>query len=428
MTWNSFGEYNASEVKPCTTDCGLCQKVCPFGVSKENESTIGERLYGAIPGIHHCSETGYYLATYVGHSEKHRPTSASGGAVTCLLETLLSNDAVDHVICVAPTSDPEKLFEFKVFSTLNEVRTGAGSAYYPVEMSAAIREVLETPGRYAIVGLPCFIKAVRLAQKSSIKLRERIIVTIGLVCGQLKNKHFTDYIASLAGVREKVTGVHYRGKERDQPANNYHFTFTTDGSEKHRIFWDEGISEAWTNRWFTPEACNYCDDVFAECADITCMDAWLPEYSADYRGTSLMLVRSPLVQELIEQGHGINIKPISIERVMQSQAGVVAVKRHQLAYRLYLNERQGHTAPVKRVAPARPKNFFLRQEVALKERMRNISHDRWATGLTDAEKFRDGMRPHLKRLAARRRLSYAITLPVKALRFVRRRYGGNDNV
>ena len=119
--------------------------------------------------------------------------------MTCLLETLLSNDAVDHVICVAPTSDPEKLFEFKVFSTLNEVRTGAGSAYYPVEMSAAIREVLETPGRYAIVGLPCFIKAVRLAQKSSIKLRERIIVTIGLVCGQLKNKHFTDYIALSPG-------------------------------------------------------------------------------------------------------------------------------------------------------------------------------------------------------------------------------------
>lgn len=33
-----------------------------------------------------------------------------------------------------------------------------------------------------------------------------------------------------------------------------------------------------------PRACNYCDDVFAECADVTCMDAWLPEYSQDHRG------------------------------------------------------------------------------------------------------------------------------------------------
>ena len=77
MTWNRFGEYNASEIKPCTTDCGLCQKVCPFGGLEEDESTIGERLYGAVPGIQHRSETGYYLAAYVGHSEKHRPTSAS---------------------------------------------------------------------------------------------------------------------------------------------------------------------------------------------------------------------------------------------------------------------------------------------------------------------------------------------------------------
>ena len=143
---------------------------------------------------------------------------------TWLLEELLSNSIVDHVICVAPTGDPERLFEFKVFSTPNEVRTGAGSAYYPIEMSAAIREVLETPGRYAIVGLPCFIKAVRLAQRSSAKLRERIVVTIGLVCGQMKSKYFTDYIAALAGVRGTVIGV-YRGKEQDQPASNFTFHF-----------------------------------------------------------------------------------------------------------------------------------------------------------------------------------------------------------
>ena len=83
---------------------------------------------------------------------------------------------------------------------------------------------------------------------------------------------------------------------------------------------------------------------------------------------------------------------------------------------------------MKRVAPAKPKNILLRQEFALKEKMQIMSHDRWATGLTDAEKFRNGMKPHLKRLAMRRRLSYAITFPVKALRFIRRRCGGNDNV
>lgn len=425
MQWNRYGEYNPVEVSPCTTECGLCTKVCPFATSGENEDTIGERLYGALPGIQHRSETGYYLASYVGYSEKHRPTSSSGGVATWLLETLLAEGIVDHVICVAPTAgDPERLFSFQVFDTAEDVRTGAGSAYYPVEMSEVIRQVLEVPGRYAVTGLPCFIKAIRLAQQRNKKLRERIVVTVGLVCGQLKSRHFTDYVAALAGVQGEVTGVRYRGKSPDRPANNFYFSFTTADGKERRIFWNEGIAEAWTNRWFTPGACNYCDDVFSECADVTCMDAWLPEYSRESRGTSLVLVRSLLVQEVLERGQGISLDPIPVERVVQSQAGVVAVKREHLAYRLYLG-RQG--VPEKRVAPARPRSPFLRQEVVLKERMRVASRDLWSTGDRDAEHLREAMEPDLRRLVTVRQISKIIMFPVRTLRYIRRKFGGNNH-
>jgi len=424
MQWNRYGEYNPVAVSPCTTECGLCLKVCPFADSGENEDTIGERLYGAVPGIQHRSETGYYLTSYVGYSEKHRPTSASGGMATWLLEALLAERIVDHVICVAPTGDPEKLFAFQVFDTAEEVRTGAGSAYYPVEMSGVIRQVLEVPGRYAVTGLPCFLKAVRLAQQRNKKLRERIVVTVGLVCGQLKSRHFTDYIATLARVRGEVVGVRYRGKSPDQPASNYHYVFTAADGEEQRIFWNEGISEAWTNRWFTPRACSYCDDVFAECADVTCMDAWLPEYSRDSRGTSLVLVRSPAVREVLERGQGISLDSIPVERVIQSQAGVVAIKRQHLACRLYLDP-QG--VPEKRVAPERPKNPFLRQEVVLKERMRVLSRDRWGAGERDGKHLREAMGPDLRRLGAGRQISKIITFPVRILWYIRRKVGGNNH-
>ena len=421
MQWNRYGEYNPVAVSPCTTECGLCLKVCPFADSGENEDTIAERLYGAVPEIQHRAETGYYLASYVGYSEEHRATSASGGMATWLLETLLAEGIVDHVICVAPTGDSERLFAFQVFDTPEEVRTGAGSAYYPVELSGVIRQVLEVPGRYAVTGLPCFLKAIRLAQQRNKKLREQIVITVGFTCGQLKSRHFTDYVAALAGVRGEVTAVRYRGKSPDQPASNYHYVFTTADGEERKIFWNEGIAEAWTNRWFTPAACNYCDDVFAECADVTCMDAWLPEYSRDSRGTSLVLVRSPLVREVVERGQGISLDPIPVERVVQSQSGVVAVKRQHLAYRLYL-DREG--VPEKRVAPERPKNPFLRQEVVLKERMRALSRDRWSAGERDAGRIREAMEPDLRRLAAGRRISKIITFPVRTLRYIRRKVGG----
>lgn len=424
MEWNRYGEYNPVEMTPCTTECGFCLKVCPFATSGENEDTIGERLYGAVPGIQHRSETGYYLTSYVGYSEKHRPTSASGGMATWLLEALLTEGVVDHVICVAPTGDPERLFAFRVFDTPEEVRTGAGSAYYPVEMSEVIRQVLEVPGRYAVTGLPCFIKAIRLAQQRNKKLRERIVVTVGLTCGQLKSRHFTDYVAALAGVQGEVTAVRYRGKSPDRPASNFYFSFTTADGEERKIFWNEGISEAWTNRWFTPRACSYCDDVFAECADVTCMDAWLPEYSQDSRGTSLVLVRSPAVRGVLERGQGVRLDPIPIERVVQSQGGVVTVKREHLAYRLYLD---GEGVSEKRVAPGRPKNPFLRQEVVLEERMRALSRELWGTGERDGEGLGEAMGPDLGQLAVERQISKIIMFPVRTLRYIRRKVGGNNH-
>ena len=354
MQWNRYGEYNPVEVSPCTTACGLCLKVCPFADSEENEDTIGERLYGSVPGIQHRSETGYYLASYVGYSENHRPSSASGGMATWLLEALLREGIVDHIICVTPTGDPERLFAFQVFDTPEEVRTGAGSAYYPVEMSGVIQRVVEVPGRYAITGLPCFIKAIRLAQQKNRVLRERIQVVVGLTCGQLKSKHYAAYLVALAGLEDMPTKAFFRGKDPKQPAGNYYFSCVDKEETERRIFLNNGVSEVWENRWFTLNACNYCDDVFAECADATFMDAWLPKYSHDTHGTSLLIIRSRNVWELVEQGRSyrtLSLDNIGITHIIQSQKSVTQSKSRDLAYRLYKWGKLQVNLPRKRVQP-----------------------------------------------------------------------------
>jgi len=421
MQWNRCGEYNPVEVKPCTTECGLCLQVCPFADNEQNEDVIGDRLYGTVEDIQHRSETGYYLATYVGHSEKHRPTSASGGIVTWLLETLLIDGIVDHVVCVAPTGDPERLSAFKICNTIEDLRTSAGSAYYPVEMSHVIKHILETPGRYAITGLPCFIKALRLAQQSNIKLRERIVITVGLTCGQLKSSQFTDYIATLAGVRGEVTRVCYRGKSPDHMANNYHYSFTTREGEARKIFWSEGIAKVWTNRWFTLNACNHCDDVFAECADITCMDAWLPEYLHDSQGTSLVLVRSPLVKDLIEKGQGVSLDVIPIEKVVQSQAAVTSLKTQNLAYRLYLNKHNGNRILKKRVKPEKIGNILWRKKVIIYDRMQGLSREADVSCYESISKFQAEIKPYLIRIRILGLISEGIKAPRKGIYYLNRK-------
>ena len=53
-----------------------------------------------------------------------------------------------------------------------------------------------------------------------------------------------------------------------------------------------------------------------------------------------MLGRAPAGREGLERGQGISLDPIPVERVSQSQSGVVAIKRQHLAYLMYL-DREG---------------------------------------------------------------------------------------
>jgi len=424
VQYNIYGEYNPCKNKDCSPECGLCLQICPFNSSNENETKLGTKIYGDIEGIKYLPETGYYIESYAGYSNEFRQSSASGGMATWILTKLLREKLVDYVICPIPQENPEKLFDFEILSDTNSVKAASGSVYYPVEMSQVIQKILEIPGRYAITGLPCFIKGLRLAAQKNKKLRERIVFTIGLVCGQMKSKHYTEYISTLAsnGESEKLKSVYYRGKSSEKPASNFYFQATDDKGSNYKIFWNEGVSEAWVNRWFTPNACNYCDDVFAELADITLMDAWLPEYSRDSRGTNLVLVRSPLINKLFSnsiKNEGINIESISINKVIQSQAGVIDLKRTQLSYRLYLARKNGFKIPVKRVQATNNLGIFKKQEIKIKTEAQKESKKLFVDNSKNygfnIEIFRNGMNPYIKKNQMLRRIQI-LMLPIRIIK------------
>ena len=88
--------------------------------------------------------------------------------------------------------------------------------------------------------------------------------------------------------------------------------------------------------------CRYCDDIFADFADISTMDAWLPPYLHDVKGTSLVVVRSNAGEDLINQAvaHGVlKLSRIDDESVCRSQAGAIQNKREVLSGLLACNRR-----------------------------------------------------------------------------------------
>jgi coenzyme F420-reducing hydrogenase beta subunit len=306
MRFNHCGEYNPVMEGDCVS-CGICEKVCPFLNGNANEDTIASECFSGIEGIKHRPETGYYLNSYAGYASdpEMRWDGASGGMLTQTLCKLLKLDIVDYVITVSPNPDPEKLFHFVVVSTPDDVKRCAKSAYYPVEISEALRNVLQNKGRYAVVGLPCVCKAIRLAQKKSRKLRDRIHVILGLVCGKQQSKYYSQRVSLMAGMTEPPVSVCFRNKREGIPATNIIFSAFSNNDTKSEIQGADGVSKLWADGVYTLKSCYYCDDVFAECADASFMDAWLPEYFSDSKGTSLVITRNSQSGALFAKRQGL---------------------------------------------------------------------------------------------------------------------------
>src|SRR3546814_5551994 len=130
-------------------------------------------------------------------------------------------DGVAHVTRADPETEG-RLFRVRSALDLPALWEGAQSRYYPGDMAEVLREIREVPGRYAVVGIPCFIKAVHLACDADPLLRARIVFTLGLVCGHMKSRHMVASFARQMGLRPaSVRQIDYRVKDAARPANWY---------------------------------------------------------------------------------------------------------------------------------------------------------------------------------------------------------------
>lgn len=388
MQFNDRGEYIPVEYKGgCLPKCELCLQTCPFVDQQDNEDTLANRAFSHTGNIQHKPEIGYYLDTYVGYSRvgDHRENGASGGLATWFLETLLSQKIVDYVVSVTSNSgNPEKLFQFAVFDSIEAVRKASKSSYYPVEVSDVIRKILSQDARYVVVGLPCVIKGIRLAMRNNRRLRQRIVVLVGLVCGQTKSRFFTEYLATLCGGEpSELQEVHFREKDSSRPASDYAHQFIWNKNGEivtRKVFWSEGIKNIWTHDYFKINACNYCDDLFAETADVVFMDAWLPKYKKDYKGHSLVINRNDNLTHIWSEAMNsdkVSLETISPDMVILSQDGVLNQKRSILEYRLYLAKKNGKITLRKRVKPSSHLNFPEKTLTKLKIQAQALSISVW---------------------------------------------------
>ncbi len=329
LTWDLRAGYHLTLDAQTCTDCGRCREACPGpGLDFSPEAWWRESNEGAQ------SEDflGPWRALWFGWASDPvvRHAGASGGVATALMQTALESGAVDAVVGVRMSATNPLAAESVICRSPSEVAACRGSKYTAVAVNVALRRILEEPGRYALVGLPCHIQGLRLAQRRSRRLRERVVLTMGIFCGMTQEPRASAVLARQAGLDPAdLCNVSYRGPgwPGGMRLEDRH------GTVRRCDYAD------YTGRRFmalTPPRCRFCPDALAELADVSVGDAWLDRFAGS-DGVSDIIVRSPAGERLLEDAAGaVVLQVASPEEMVASQTETRLVKRDVCRGRLWL--------------------------------------------------------------------------------------------
>lgn len=390
MSWNANGFLVPQEKGSC--DCnGDCLEVCPFNPFPKTEVRTENEIAEIFltKAKQQNSKIGKYNEIYAGFSKEYRLSSSSGGLGTFICAELLEQNIVDHIFSIQESKTPGLHYEYSVCSSKSDLLKASKTRYFPVSMANVFSEIQQLEGRIAVVGVGCFIKAVRLAQHTDPQLKEKIPFLVGIICGGVKSKFFTEYLASKAGVQpQNIQNPEFRKKDVSSTAFDYSFSVSDHGTEKSIKM--RTVGDMWGTGLFKANACDFCDDVTTELADISLGDAWLDPYDQDGKGTNVVVTRSPLAHQIIQDGianQTLMMEQLPLERFLASQQGSFNHRHTGMPTRIKLSKKRGKTVPPKRYEKsALTLDFHWVQKQRMKVRAASLEAWKESTGAIDFDK------------------------------------------
>lgn len=267
----------------------LVKEVCP-GVKTYSNENKENYIWGDYKDI------------YLGYStnEEIRFRGSSGGTITQTLVYLLEKNIVDYVIHIE--EDKENVLGNKVVITndINQIVSNTGSKYCPASPLNEVLTKLEKGLKYAFVGRPCDIVALRNYEKIDPSIKEKIIYKISFFCAGTPSIEGTLKVLEKFSLnRDKVSEFRYRGN--GWPG----FTTAVNASgEEFKMPYDDSWGKI-LNKFLHPR-CKVCPDGVGMSADLVFGDGWdcdekgYPIF-AEGSGKSLVVVRNNNGEELLNK-------------------------------------------------------------------------------------------------------------------------------
>lgn len=378
MKWNKFGFLIPELTGNCDSD-NSCISVCPFNPFPENEvkteNELAEHFLQENKQYH--PKIGKYFNIYAGYAKEFRLTSSSGGIATYIFTELLKQKIVKYIFSVKESGNSGTHYEYTIIENSSDLLNASKTKYFPVTLSTVMPKIHELDGKVAIVGVACFIKAIRLAQYKEPELKEKIPFLVGIICGGVKSRFFTEYLASKSGVTvENIQKPQFRIKDYNSTAGDYSFGCTDKHNKKENTIKMRTVGDMWGTGMFKANACDFCDDVTTELADISLGDAWLSPFHKDGKGTNVIVTRSALAENLVTDGiknKELTTEYLSLERFLASQYGSFNHRHTGLSVRIKQGMKNGLTVPPKRFGNERVTiDFKIVQKLRMKVRQKSL--------------------------------------------------------
>lgn len=304
--------------------CGACAAIAPDAITMQVQAPgflrpvqtapltgdAERRITTACPGLGQTVLAqgrtddplwGPYVAMQTGHATDPdlRFAGASGGALSAMLVHLLADGVVDAVIQTA-ASPRLVIGNATVLTTdVDGITKAAGSRYAPSAPLADLAAFRETGKRFAFVGKPCDVAALRAMMIRDKDLRSQIPVILSFFCAGVPSHTGAEAVlAALDTDLNTTASFRYRGNGWPGQAT----ATAHDGTQKSMSYhasWGGILSKHVQHR------CKICADGTGMAADIVCADAWETDAQGypvfdDAPGTSLIVARTPLGAQLIK--------------------------------------------------------------------------------------------------------------------------------
>lgn len=268
------------------TDVSFYQEICP--VFYYNEQCIHD-----IWGKYNKSVVAY------SSNSSTRFKAASGGALTELCAYLLENKYVDGIIHTTFDNDDTTKNITCVSTTRQELIERCGSRYSISVPLDNILQIAKSNKKYAFVGKPCDVMALRRYINYKPKYKEVFVCLLSFFCaGEPSVNAQKKLLMDMGSSTEKCKKITYRG--------NGWPGFTTvenkDGSIKkieYKYAWGRYLGRD------LRDACRYCMDGTGDSADLVCADFWQldenehPDFS-EHDGRNIVISRSDFGKRILD--------------------------------------------------------------------------------------------------------------------------------